>query len=103
MDRLPLNKITNMFLFVVIVSLIIIFSAGIAMATSHSEEERMTPSNQMNRQMAARDGKPTEIQLNDGQQNMMLTGVAGVFIIIPVGIWIISHQRKRNRRRQEES
>lgn len=103
MNRLPLNKIIRISPAVIVVILFLIFSASIAMATSHPEEERMTPSNQMTRQAAAEDGKPTEIQLNDGEQNLMLTAVAGIFIVIPVGIWIISHQRKRNRKRQEES
>ncbi len=103
MIRLPFkifNRISSAF---IIIILLFIFSANIAMAASPSEEERMTPSDQMTKQAAAQDGQPTEIQLNDGQQNLMLSAVAGIFIIIPVGIWIISHQIKRNRKRQEES
>ena len=103
MNRLPLNKIIRIPPTFIALILFLIFSASIAVATSHPEEERMTPSNQMNRQAAAEDGKPTEFQLNDGVQNMMLSAVAGIFIVIPVGIWIISHQIKRNRKRQEES
>ena len=60
-----------------------------------------TPSGEMGKNQAAAAGdtqKPPETPLDQGQQSALLGTVAGLFFVLPVGAWIVLHQRKRRRR-----
>ncbi|HEX21286.1 MAG TPA: hypothetical protein ENH19_01370 [Actinobacteria bacterium] len=55
------------------------------------------------KEMAKQQGIPStgplqETMLNDSDSTLMTTVVAGVFIILPVGICIFLHQRKKSRK-----
>lgn len=92
------------FSIILITALLVFWLSSLALAASMpgmnmDNNSTMTPSQQMakNQGTAQSGGQPTETPLDQGQQSAMLGAVAGIFIVLPVGTWIILHQRKRRR------
>lgn len=63
-----------------------------------NDTSTIVPAEEMSRQQGLSNTGPLqETRLDDSRQTLMTAIVAGVFIVLPVGIWIFIHQRKKQR------